>query len=73
VLGAVTKATMNRDDALQELTTAYAVAIRLRDGGADHTMIGRALAVPPQAVEGLLRLADSKLATLLDADAEPSV
>ena len=45
--------------------TAHAVALRLRDAGADETSIGQALAIPVEAVPSLLRIAESKLEALM--------
>ena len=48
-----------------ELATAHAVALRLRDAGADETSIGQALAIPVEAVPPLLDIAASKLEALM--------
>lgn len=47
---------------------AYATALRLRRAGADHAAIAARLGVAPEAVPTLLRIADAKLAQLLDDD-----
>lgn len=58
---------MDREAALLELPTAYAVAIRLRDAGAVDDSVAQALGIPTESVAGLLRVAEAKLAALLDA------
>ena len=65
---------MNREQGLLELATAHAVALRLRDAGADTASIALALGVPVEAVPRLLSIAESKLDTLLAeaAEAEPA-
>ena len=42
------------------------MAIRLRDDGFDHRVIALALAIDEQLVPMLLRIADSKLARLIN-------
>lgn len=59
---------VRRDDALAELPTAHAVALRLADGGADLNTIATALGVPVEAVKGLLDVAEEKLASILGDD-----
>lgn len=56
---------MEREEALQELTTAYAVALRLRDEGAGDDVIAKALGVPVESIGTLLAIAESKLQTLI--------
>ena len=58
---------MDREAALLELATAYAVAIRLRDAGAADDSVAQALGIPIESVPGVLRMAEAKLAALLDA------
>ena len=58
---------MDRQAALLELATAYAVAIRLRDAGAADDSVAQALDIPIESVAGVLRVAEAKLAALLDA------
>jgi hypothetical protein len=55
---------MDRTDAISELPTSYAVAIRLRDEGADDGTIAAALAIDPGDVPSVLELAEAKLAVL---------
>jgi hypothetical protein len=57
---------MDREGAMLDLPTGHAVALRLRDAGADDDTIAKALGVPVEAVPGLLVIADGKLAALLD-------
>ncbi len=57
---------MDRVEAIRELPTAYAVALRLQDAGADDTMIAAALEIEPEAVGGLLDIAAAKLDRLGD-------
>lgn len=59
-----TIAGMDRTDAISELPTSYAVAIRLRDEGADDGTIAAALAIDPGDVPSVLELAEAKLAVL---------
>jgi DNA-directed RNA polymerase specialized sigma24 family protein len=56
---------VTRTEAITELPSIYAVAIRLRDGGADADAIAAALGIDEHAVGPLLALADYKLAALL--------
>ena len=56
---------MDRETALSTLTPAYAEALRLRDQGADETVIASKLQLPVDAVGNLLELARAKLETLL--------
>ena len=63
---------MNRDQAMLELATAHAVALRLRDGGAGAESIGLALGVPAASVPRLLSIAESKLDALLAEAGEPA-
>ena len=57
---------MERDAALDLLPPVYAQALRLRDEGRDSAAIAAQLDVEPDAVGTLLRLADSKLAHVLE-------
>lgn len=52
---------MDRVEAIRQLPTPYAVALRLQDVGADDTLIAAALEVEPEAVGGLLEIAAAKL------------
>jgi DNA-directed RNA polymerase specialized sigma24 family protein len=56
---------VNRAQAIAELPTAYAVALRLSDQGVDREAIARVVGIETEAVEPLLRLAHTKLAALL--------
>ena len=56
---------MDREQALVELSTAHAVALRLRSAGAGDQLIAAALDIPLEAVRALLEVADAKLAVLL--------
>ena len=57
---------MDRQTALLELPTAHAVALRLRDAGAGDGAVAQALGVPEVSVAGLIRIAEAKLAALLE-------
>ena len=58
---------------MAQLPRAYALALRLRQLGADDDLIGECLEVPPGAVGPLLQVAEAKLAsTRLPAEGEPS-
>lgn len=59
---------MEREQALQELSTAYAVALRLREDGANDAIIAKALGLPVESVGNLLEIAESKLHRLIHAD-----
>ena len=60
----------DRRRALATLPLADAVALRLRDAGADTKLIADALAIEPEGVANLLEIAEAKLrraqATLTD-------
>jgi hypothetical protein len=56
---------VNRERAIEQLPETHAAALRLRARGFDDDAIAAALAVPPEAVPGLLQIADEKLAALL--------
>ncbi len=57
---------MEREQALAELPTAYAVALRLSEQGVPTEVIARGVGVEPEALEPLLRLARVKLARLME-------
>lgn len=59
---------MDRSTALGLLPPAYAVALRLQDGGASQAAIARDLGVPVQAVPRLLEIGASKLDAILARD-----
>ncbi len=44
----------------------HAVAVRLRDGGADDHLIAVALAIDDDQVPSLLEIADAKVSHLID-------
>lgn len=56
---------MDRSQALRELPTMHAVALRLRDNGFDDEVIAAALDVEHVQVPALLRIAEGKLAKLM--------
>jgi DNA-directed RNA polymerase specialized sigma24 family protein len=56
---------MDRADAIRRLPQAYALAITLRDQGRTHQDTADSLDIPLESVENLLRLADAKLARIL--------
>ena len=55
---------MDFDEAIAELPTAYAEALRLRGQGLATADIAELLGVPPESVDTLLQLAEAKLAAL---------
>lgn len=57
---------MDRAEALQALPDAYAIALRLRDEGVEPDAVARVLDVEPEAVGPLLRLAEAKVAGLME-------
>lgn len=57
---------MDRHEALRELPSAYAVALRMREHGADDHTISVALEVPVEAVGRLVAIAESKLQAIID-------
>jgi DNA-directed RNA polymerase specialized sigma24 family protein len=59
---------MDRKAALQQLPPAHAEALRLHDAGRDE-LIPERLGIPPEAVGALLRVAQAKLASLLEKKA----
>ncbi|MEX2538649.1 MAG: sigma factor-like helix-turn-helix DNA-binding protein [Actinomycetota bacterium] len=56
---------MERDKALGELPTAYAVAIRMREGGTPDAEIAKVLDVPVESVGRLVQIGEQKLRALL--------
>lgn len=58
---------MDRSQALRELPTMHAVALRLRDNGFDDQVIAAVLDVEHVQVPALLRIAQAKLAKLMRA------
>lgn len=52
---------MDRAEQIRRLPLALAVALRLREAGADKTLIAAALAIEPEGVGPLLQLARAKL------------
>ena len=61
---------VEREQAIAELPTVYAMALRLSEQGVDREVIARDVGIEAEAVEPLLRLAHAKLAALLQ---EPPV
>jgi hypothetical protein len=61
-----TVATVERAEAMSLLPFAYATALRLSDQGVSDEVIAHAVAVEPQAVPNLLRVARSKLDELTE-------
>jgi hypothetical protein len=57
---------MDRTEAVQALPDTYAIALRLRDEGAEPDAVARVLALEPEAVGPLLTLAEAKLAGLME-------
>jgi hypothetical protein len=56
---------MDRGDAVTYLPTLHAVAIRLRDEGADAHTIAVATGVDDDQVAGMLEVAEAKLVRLM--------
>ena len=56
---------MDRSQALRELPTVHAVALRLRDNGFDDHVIAAVLDIESVQVPTLLRIAEAKLAKLV--------
>jgi len=50
---------------MEQLPETHAAALRLRGRGFDDEAIADALAIPPQGIPELLRVADHKLAALM--------
>ena len=59
---------MEREAAIAELPTAHAVAIRLRDNGADDETLAAALGIDAGEVPPLVTIAEAKLEALLVED-----
>jgi hypothetical protein len=57
---------VDRAEALKALPDTYAIALRLRDEGAELDAVARVLDVEPEAVGPLVTLAEAKLAGLMD-------
>jgi len=55
---------ITRDSLLRRLPLGHAVAVRLREAGADDEMIAAALDIEPEGVEPLLAIAGAKLRRL---------
>jgi hypothetical protein len=51
---------ITRDSHLRRLPLAHAVAVRLREAGADDELIATALDIEPEGVEPLLAIAAAK-------------
>ena len=56
---------VDRDQAIEWLPEAYALALRLRDAGASSEAIAAGLQIDVVAVEPLLSIAQTKLSELL--------
>lgn len=56
------------EKALQRLPPAYSLALRLRDAGTPDEVICGYLAIEPESFDGLLRVAEDKLASALHGD-----
>jgi DNA-directed RNA polymerase specialized sigma24 family protein len=63
---------MDRDAALRELPPPYAVALRLRDRGAGDAEIAEIVGISPDALAAHFRLAEAKLARLMEPSPEGS-
>ena len=64
---------MKREEALERLPRAYALALRLSDRGVEHELIGESLGIDAVAVPPLLALALTKLDALLKQAADGPV
>lgn len=62
---------MDRRAALELLPEAYALALRLRDAGAEPRLIAVALDADESAIPTVLRVAEAKLAALLHPPSGP--
>jgi hypothetical protein len=60
---------MEREQAISELPTLHAVALRLRDDGADPHTIAVAVGLEEEQVPTFLSIAERKLARLEEASA----
>ena len=56
---------MKRDDAIDELPSTYAVALRLHEAGASDEVIAVGLGTDPESVPTILELAHRKLDELV--------
>ena len=61
---------MDIEAAFSRLPETHAAALRLRGRGFDHDAIARALALEPEAVVSLIRIAEAKLAALTTSNGE---
>ena len=59
---------MDRATALTRLPEPYAAALRLHDRGLDDDQIADQLGIDPAGIPALVRLADAKLARVLDPE-----
>ncbi len=57
-----------RAEAIRRLPGAYSLALRLRDAGLTDELIAECLAMQPQALDPLLHVAETKLATMLGSE-----
>lgn len=58
---------MDRDEAYDLLPPLHAVALRLDDAGASHSVIADGVGISPQAVAVFLEVARDKLRRLLES------
>jgi DNA-directed RNA polymerase specialized sigma24 family protein len=59
---------VERNDAIERLPRAHALALALRDQGLDEDQIAQRLEIPREAVGPLMRIAEAKAAKLLDLE-----
>ena len=59
---------MHRDEAYELLPPLHAVALRLDEAGAPHSVIADGVGISAQAVPAFLEVARDKLRRLLDDD-----
>jgi hypothetical protein len=60
--GDVADELITREHALRQLPLPYSLALRLRDAGVAPDMVGEYLGIEEAALDGVLRIAEAKLA-----------
>jgi hypothetical protein len=63
----------DRAEAMRHLPGSYSLALRLRDAGLTNELIAECLAVELQALDLLLRVAEAKLAMILQGEHDEGV
>lgn len=59
-----------REQALRKLPLPYSLALRLREAGVADEMVSEYLGVDTEAVVGIYRIAEAKLAAALEGNSE---